>query len=110
VTGLDGIPNGRERIKKDEDRKAMDLILSQQETGRPYLFPPDVPADRVAALRAAFDATMKDPAFLAAARQANLLIDPLRADEMEAFIKNAYATPPSLVEHAKSLLTNANKH
>jgi hypothetical protein len=52
-----------DRIKNPEDRKAFDLIMSQQEYGRPFAFPPNVPADRVQAMRAAFNATMQDPAF-----------------------------------------------
>ena len=48
----------------------------------PYVAPPEVPADRLAALRQAFDATMKDPEFLADARQQNLDIDPVGGDEI----------------------------
>ena len=69
----------RERIKDPDDRKAFALIMSQQEYGRPFAAPPDVPADRVQALRAAFNATMKDPGFRAEAQQAHLWLDPLTA-------------------------------
>ena len=53
----------RDRIKDPNDLKAFDLIMSQQEYGRPFAMPPEVPADRVQAFRAAFNATMKDPEF-----------------------------------------------
>ena len=76
---------GLDRIKNSDDRAAMELILSQQETGRPYLAPPGVPADRVQALQSAFDATMKDPDFIAAAHQANLWLEPMDAEAHAVF-------------------------
>jgi tripartite-type tricarboxylate transporter receptor subunit TctC len=104
---LPNVPLALDRIKNREDRAAMDIILSQQQTGRPYLAPPGVPADRVQALRLAFDATMKDNEFLAAARQGNLWIAPMEAGPMETLIRNAYAAPPAIIERARSLLEKA---
>ena len=63
--------------KTDEQRQILKLILTSQETARPFAAPPGLPADRAAALRAAFDATMKDPEFLAEAKKLNLDINPL---------------------------------
>ncbi len=105
--GLEGVPMGLDKVKNPEDRRAMELILSQQETGRPYVTPPDVPADRVQYLREAFDATMKDPDFIDAARKASLWFEPLTSAQIDALIKKAYASPPELVAHAKSLLERA---
>jgi tripartite-type tricarboxylate transporter receptor subunit TctC len=107
--GLDGVPRGLDRITDPLDRSAMGLVLSQQLAGRPYLTPPDVPADRLAVLRAAFDATMTDEAFLADAQRSRLLVDPMRADEMEALFRHAYASPPAVVARAKELLKRAGK-
>jgi len=101
------VPLGLDRIKSKDDRAAMELILAQQETGRPYLTPPGVPADRVQALQAAFEATMKDPDFIAAAKEANLWLAPMDADHMRTLIQKAYATPPEIVSRAKSLLQEA---
>jgi tripartite-type tricarboxylate transporter receptor subunit TctC len=106
---LAGTPLGLDRIKDGLDRSAMELILSQQLAGRPYVMPPDVPADRLAALRAAFDATMTDQAFLGEAKTSRLRIDAMRADEMEALFRRAYASPPPVVERAKELLKRAEK-
>src|SRR5262249_25586042 len=58
---LAGATMVRERIKDPEDQKAFALIMSQQQYGRPFTAPPGVPADRVRALRDAFNATMQDP-------------------------------------------------
>ncbi|HWG04622.1 MAG TPA: hypothetical protein VG271_06375, partial [Beijerinckiaceae bacterium] len=56
---------------------------------------------------AAFDATMKDPDFIAAAKEANLWLAPMDAQHMQVLIDKAYATPPSTVARAKSLLEQA---
>jgi tripartite-type tricarboxylate transporter receptor subunit TctC len=107
VRGLEGIPLGLDRVKDTTDRAAMELILSQQLAGRPYLAPPDVPADRLTALRAAFEATMKDQAFRADAEKSRLMIDPMTSEQMEALLRRAYASPPAIVERAKNLLKRA---
>jgi ABC-type amino acid transport substrate-binding protein len=109
VPGRDDIPVGLDRIKDRLDRAAMELILSQQIAGRPYVMPPDVPPARLAAMRAAFDATMADEAFLADAKAARLLVDPVTWSDMEALFKRAYASPPIVVERAKDLLKRAGK-
>ena len=105
--GLEGATMVRDRIKDPEDQKAFALIMSQQEYGRPFAAPPGVPADRVRALRAAFDATMKDPDFRAEAQQAHLWLDSLTAEQMEDLIKTAYATSPNVIQRAKSILAQA---
>src|SRR5204862_8256307 len=78
--GLEGATMVRDRIKDPEDQKAFALIMSQQEYGRPFAAPPGVPADRVRALRDAFNATMKDAEFRAEAQQAHLWLDSLTAE------------------------------
>ena len=83
AAGLETVPLALDRIKDPDDRAAMELILSQQLTGRPYVAPPDVPAARLQALRAAFDATMKDPEFLADAEKRRLMVDPLTSEQMQ---------------------------
>ena len=75
----------------------LNLIVSRQTMARPYVAPPGVPADRLAALRAAFDATMQDPAFLADARRQDLEVRPVSGAEADALLRDAYATPPELV-------------
>jgi tripartite-type tricarboxylate transporter receptor subunit TctC len=106
---LDGATMVRERIKDPEDQKAFALIMSQQEYGRPFAAPPNVPADRVQALRAAFNATMKDPDFRSEAQQAHLWLDSLTAERMEELIKAAYSAPPSTIRRAKAILAQVQR-
>ena len=63
-----GVPSIYKYVKNDDDKKVLDLVITQQVFGRPYFVPAGTPADRVKILRDAFDATMKDPAFLAEAK------------------------------------------
>ena len=105
VLGLQGVPLGLDWVKDAVDRRAMELILSQQLAGRPYLMPPD----RLAALRAAFDATMKDQAFLEDAKKSRLLVDPMTSEQMEALFRRAYAFPSAIIERAKELLKRVGK-
>jgi tripartite-type tricarboxylate transporter receptor subunit TctC len=96
-----------DRIKNPEDRKAFDLIMAQQEYGRPYAFPPNVPADRVQAMRAAFNATMQDPEFRAEAQKSHLWLDSLTGERMQELVKAAYGAPPDVIQRAKSILAQA---
>lgn len=106
---LEGATMVRDRVKDPEDQKAFALVMSQQEYGRPFAAPPGVPAERVRALRDAFNATIKDSDFRAEAKKAHLWIDPLTAERMEEFIKVAYATPPNVLQRAKSILAQAQR-
>src|ERR1700722_1578859 len=81
-------------------RAALKLIVSRQSIARPFAAPPGVPAERLAALRAAFDATMKDAAFLAEARTADLDVRPVAGAAVEALIKEIYASPPEAIKLA----------
>ena len=87
-------------VKKD----VLTLILIRQEPGRPVAAPPGVPADRLAALRRAFEQTMKDPDFVAEAEKLQMEIEPLTAAEIDALLARAYATPKPIVEQAAKLL------
>jgi tripartite-type tricarboxylate transporter receptor subunit TctC len=107
--GLGNATMVRERIRDPDDLKAFDLIMSQQEYGRPFAMPPGVPADRVQAFRAAFNATMKDPYFRAEAQQAHLWLDSLTAEAMESLIKAAYAIQPETIQRAKAILAQAQR-
>jgi len=82
----------------------MELILSQQLTGRPYVTPPQVPAPRLNALRAAFDTTMKDPEFLADAVKSRLDIDPVTGTELENLVRGLFKLRPSMISKLKTIL------
>ena len=99
-----GAPNSLEMIKNPLDRAAAELIFSQQVFGRPYVAPPGAPEKRVATLRSAFTATMKDGAFLAEAEKARLIIAPTSGERMEQLIRRAYGAPKEVVARARELI------
>ncbi len=71
-----------------------------QFVGRPFFAPPNIPDDRKAALRQAFDATMKDPLFLDEAGKPDLEISPVSAALIDDFVADIYRTPRELVRKA----------
>jgi tripartite-type tricarboxylate transporter receptor subunit TctC len=100
---LDELPNVpliTEVTDDPDQRTALALIVSRQTMARPYVVPPGVPAERVRALRAAFDATLQDPAFLADAKKQDLEVRPVSGLEADALVKQIYATPPAIVKLA----------
>ena len=101
---LPGVPNIFSLAKTDADRQALMLVLGRLEYGRPFFVPPGVPEDRVAALRTAFDAAMKDPELLKDAAKARLDIDPLSGAEVATLVGQVAKTPPSVVARVKAAL------
>jgi len=99
-----GVPVAIDFAKTDEDRRVMDLIYSQLMFGRPFVLPPGVPAERVAALRKAFMDTFRDREVIAEAARMKLDIDALSGDEVQAEVAKAFATPTSIVERAKQAM------
>jgi tripartite-type tricarboxylate transporter receptor subunit TctC len=87
---------------------ALKLIFARQTMARPYAAPPDLPADRAQALRDAFDATMKDPDFLADAKQTDLEVRPVSGAEMQQLVTDLYRTPPDVVEIAAEAIKSEN--
>ena len=94
------MPVALERAAGDEQRQVLRLLIAGQYVGRPFFTSPDIPADRKAALRAAFDATMKDPQFLADAAKLDLEISPVGAATIDAFLADLYRTPKDVVAKA----------
>ena len=84
--------------RSGDERKALELFFARAAMGRPFVAPPGVPADRLAALRTAFDAAIADPAFLEDASKLNLNVVPVSAREMTEIVNNAYKTPPDVVQ------------
>ena len=97
---LPNVPVALERAASDEQRQVLRLLIAGQYVGRPFFTSPDIPADRKAALRAAFDATMKDPQFLADAAKLDLEISPVGAATIDAFLAELYRTPKDVVSKA----------
>jgi tripartite-type tricarboxylate transporter receptor subunit TctC len=99
-----GVPLAVQFAKTDEERQVMELIQSQGVFGRPYILPPGVPPERVAALRKAFIDTLHDKAVLAEAEQTQLDLDAMPGDALQALVAKLYALPPNIVARAKQAL------
>jgi tripartite-type tricarboxylate transporter receptor subunit TctC len=80
------------------------MLFARTEYGRPYVLPPDVPAERVAALRRAFDATMRDEAFIAEAAKLQFDVDPLTGEQVQALVAQLAATPRDIVSRVRTAL------
>jgi tripartite-type tricarboxylate transporter receptor subunit TctC len=96
-----GVPLATEFARSQEDRQAMELVLSQGVFGRPFVLPPGVPQERTDALRKAFMAAMTDPALLSDAKKANLDLEALSGSDLQTLIASLYALPPNIIEKAK---------
>src|SRR5262249_32301911 len=101
---LTEVPTMLELAKSDADRQAMTMLFARTEYGRPYFLPPDVPAERVAALRRAFDATMRDAAFIAEAARLQFDGDPLTGEAGPAAVGQLAATPREVVTRVRAAL------
>jgi tripartite-type tricarboxylate transporter receptor subunit TctC len=101
---LPNIPLIIDLAKNDEQRQILRLIFARQVMGRPFVAPPNVPRDRAQALRNAFMATMSDKDFLAETEKAQMEINPVPGDQIEALVKEIYATPPAIAQMAAELL------
>ena len=101
---LSDVPTMLELARSDADRQAMTMLFARTEYGRPYFLPPDVPEERVAALRRAFDATMKDTAFIAEAAKLQFDVDPLTGEQVQALVAQLAATPREVVTRVRAAL------
>lgn len=98
-------PMAIDLAKDEESRQIMRLVFGSQEMARPFVAPPGLPADRIDALRSAFEATMKDKEFLAEAKKLNVPINVADWRELEKLIKDVYATPEPIVARATRIVS-----
>ena len=101
---LPDVPLVMDLAKTDEERQIFKLIFARQVMGRPYLAPPGVPADRVAALRQAFTDTMTDKEFLSDTEQNKFEINPVNGEQLDALVKEIYRTPAEVTKKAAAIL------
>jgi tripartite-type tricarboxylate transporter receptor subunit TctC len=101
---LPGVPNVLDVAGTERERDALRLVMARLDIGRPFFLPPNVPADRVAALREAFNATMKDPAYLAEAEKLKIDVDPLTGEELAALVAQVAQTPADTVAGVRAAL------
>jgi tripartite-type tricarboxylate transporter receptor subunit TctC len=101
---LADVPSIMDLTDDPRQKAALKLIVSRQSIARPFAAPPGIPAERARLLRQAFDATMKDPEFRNEARNLNLDVEPVAGDEVEALLREIYASPPEAVKLASELV------
>ena len=95
---INGVPSGLDLAQAPEQRQALQLFFARASIGRPIVAPPDVPAERIAALRQAFDETLQDAEFLDDARRQDLNVVPLTGGQLADVIAGAYNSPPAVVK------------
>jgi tripartite-type tricarboxylate transporter receptor subunit TctC len=101
---LPGVPVVTDLTSDPSARRLLALVLEDQEMGRPLAGPPGMPADRVQALRGAFDELLKDQDFLADARKSGVDIDgPIDGEAVRKIVDELYATPKDIIERVKVL-------
>lgn len=91
-------------LKKPEDRKLVELMVGATAMARPFAGPPGMPPNRATLLRRAFDATMKDPAFLGEIAKINADVDPTTGENVQELVARLYATPKPVVARVKKFL------
>ena len=91
-----------EQTQDKEKLQILKLFLAAQEMARPFAAPPGIPADRKSALVAAFDATMKDPEYLADAKKLEIDVNPVSGKELEELLAELYATPKEVLKKLKN--------
>jgi tripartite-type tricarboxylate transporter receptor subunit TctC len=97
---LPDVPSVFDLAKTDEERQILSLWAAPNKMGRPFFAPPDMAPDRVDLLRAAFDAAMQDPALLAEAARMQLAVASITGTQVQALIRQVYATPKDVVAKA----------
>jgi tripartite-type tricarboxylate transporter receptor subunit TctC len=103
---LPDVPMASDFAKTPEQKQMLEFALVGELMARPFAAPPGIPADRKAALMAAFDATMKDPAFLAETKRLVLDVKPVTGAEIDAMVAGLYALPKDVIERATKAMTN----
>jgi len=104
-----GVPLMSDLGKTDEQKKILKLLSAPVALGRPYLTTPELPADRLVALKSAFAATMKDPGFLAEAKKLKFDLRPMTGDEVAEVVNETIDIPPALAEKARAAIGDAEK-
>ena len=107
LTGM-GVPLAADFLKPDADRRVLELFYAQSKINRIFFAPPDVPADRVAALRKAFMAVIADREMQAEAQKMQLDLDATPGEEVQALVARLYASPADIIERMKQATATGN--
>lgn len=101
---LPDVPSALDVVTDPEDKLLLQAGLAEVTLGRPYLMPPNVPADRVAIMRKAFADTFKDPGFVADSKKMSLGVNSSKSGEqIQQLITETYRTPPKVIDRLRKL-------
>ena len=103
------VPFARDVAKAEDDKLLLDVSMAPLAFGRPFMLPPDVPAERVAAIRKAFLDVYADPAFKAETVKQQLELDPVTGDQLQDILRRTYAAPKPVVDRLKALYEAGNQ-
>ncbi len=101
---LPDVPLIMDLAKSEQDRQMLGLVFARQTMGRPFMAPPGVPAERIAALRKAFMDTMKDKELLAEAERSQLEITPVSGEELQKLVARTLAVDPTIAKRVADIL------
>jgi tripartite-type tricarboxylate transporter receptor subunit TctC len=101
---LKGVPYMLDLARSEEEKKLFNLLYTRDIIGRFIAAPPHLPPERAAMLRAAFDATVKDPEIIATMQKSGLPLTPMSGDKVEQFVRNYVSVPPDVLARANKLL------
>jgi tripartite-type tricarboxylate transporter receptor subunit TctC len=104
ISFLPGLPKIADSVVDPSDRKALDFLLAREIIGRPFLAPPGLPADRVKALRDAFNAVMREPGLQKDAEMARIGVDLVTGEQVDTLLKSAANSPPEVIARVKEAL------
>jgi tripartite-type tricarboxylate transporter receptor subunit TctC len=106
---LPDVPTAVDLARNDEERQILSAIMAAAEVGTAFFTAPGIPTDRLAALRRAFDATMKDPDFLDDAQKTKLTVSPVAGEDLQKLVVNVSNLSPGLLEKVRiAYTTGAN--
>jgi tripartite-type tricarboxylate transporter receptor subunit TctC len=101
---LPNVPRAVDLAKNDEDRALMSFYVSSEQMGRSFLAPPDLPPQRLAMLRQAYDETMQDPEFLSEIRKSHVEFNPLSGDKVQRLVAETTKVSPAIIERIRKIL------
>ncbi len=100
------VPMILDRVTDPKARSVFEFMFLPLDAGRPFAAPPGVPEDRLAALRSAFEAAAKDPAFVAEVAKQNATVEMIPGLEIHQILDKLYATQPEVLDRVKGLLVS----
>jgi tripartite-type tricarboxylate transporter receptor subunit TctC len=101
---LPNVPFAVELAKNDADRALLAFYVSSEQIGRAFLAPPGIPAERVSALRHAYDQTMQDAQFLAEIEKSHSEFNPLPGDKLQQLVAGTTTVSPSIINRVRKIL------